>query len=95
MATVELRQLRREFGEVVALDGIDVEIGSGEFLSLLGPSGCGKTTILRAIAGLVGISAGEISIGGRRIDSQRVMTRLPGSWRSRPTWSYSPISTMK
>ena len=51
MAYVELQELRREFGEVVALDGIDLSLAEGEFLSLLGPSGCGKTTALRLVAG--------------------------------------------
>jgi putative spermidine/putrescine transport system ATP-binding protein len=67
MATVELQQLRREFGEVVALDGIDVEIASGEFLSLLGPSGCGKTTALRLIAGFDRPTSGTVVVGGKDV----------------------------
>ena len=51
MAGVRLQSLRRRFGDVVALDGIDLDIASGEFVSFLGPSGCGKTTTLRMIAG--------------------------------------------
>ncbi|MET0560023.1 MAG: ATP-binding cassette domain-containing protein, partial [Gaiellaceae bacterium] len=51
MAEVQLQQLRREFGDVVALEGMDLAIATGEFLSFLGPSGCGKTTALRLIAG--------------------------------------------
>jgi iron(III) transport system ATP-binding protein len=49
----------------VAVDGVDLEIGKGEFMTLLGPSGCGKTTTLRMIAGLVEPTAGEIRVGGR------------------------------
>ena len=64
MATVELQQLRRLFGEVAALDGIDVSIASGEFLSLLGPSGCGKTTALRLIAGFDRPTSGRVLVGG-------------------------------
>ena len=55
---VALSGLRRSYGGVAAVDGIDVEIADGEFFSLLGPSGCGKTTTLRMIAGFVEPSAG-------------------------------------
>jgi spermidine/putrescine transport system ATP-binding protein len=63
--------LRRSYGEVQAVDGIDVEIGDGEFFSLIGPSGCGKTTTLRMIAGLVDPSAGRIEVHGRDVTSLR------------------------
>ena len=64
MATVELQQLQRVFGDVVALDGIDVSIASGEFVSLLGPSGCGKTTALRLIAGFDRPTSGRVVVDG-------------------------------
>src|SRR3712207_9263782 len=48
---ISVRGLRKEFDGVTAVDGIDIEIGSGEFFTLLGPSGCGKTTTLRMLAG--------------------------------------------
>ena len=51
MASLDIQQLRRQFGAVVAVDSVDLSIGSGELLSLLGPSGCGKTTALRIVAG--------------------------------------------
>jgi NitT/TauT family transport system ATP-binding protein len=51
-------------GEIVALDGIDLGIRKGEFLSLLGPSGCGKTTLLRMIAGLIPVDEGAIALDG-------------------------------
>ena len=67
MASVELRELRREFGEVVALDGINLQLAEGEFLSLLGPSGCGKTTALRLVAGFDRPTSGSILVDGKDI----------------------------
>ncbi len=67
MATVELRGLRRSFGNVVALDHLDLEIHSGEFVSLLGPSGCGKTTALRIIAGFEWPDSGEVLVDGHDV----------------------------
>ncbi|HSO02409.1 MAG TPA: ABC transporter ATP-binding protein [Gaiellaceae bacterium] len=63
-AAVELERVTRRFGEVVAVDALDLEVREGEFLSLLGPSGCGKTTTLRLIAGFERPDAGAIRIGG-------------------------------
>jgi spermidine/putrescine transport system ATP-binding protein len=61
---VEFRGVTKRFGEVVAVDDINLEIRKGEFLSLLGSSGCGKTTSLRMIAGFEQPTAGSILIGG-------------------------------
>jgi multiple sugar transport system ATP-binding protein len=68
MATVETRGLRKIFGAVPAVDGVDLSTKDGEFLVLLGPSGCGKTTLLRMIAGLEPPSSGEILIGGQVVN---------------------------
>jgi spermidine/putrescine ABC transporter ATP-binding subunit len=62
---VELRGVTKRFGELTAVDAIDLEVTTGEFLTLLGPSGCGKTTTLRMVAGFEEPTAGEIMIGGR------------------------------
>jgi spermidine/putrescine transport system ATP-binding protein len=62
---VELVGLVKRFGDVVAVDGIDVRVPGGEFFSLLGPSGCGKTTTLRLIAGFERPTAGRILLDGR------------------------------
>src|SRR3954462_7067562 len=56
--------LRKEFDGVTAVDGIDVEIGAGEFFTLLGPSGCGKTTTLRMLAGFEQPTDGQILLDG-------------------------------
>jgi spermidine/putrescine transport system ATP-binding protein len=65
--TLRLEGLRKEFDDVVAVDGIDLEVSAGEFFTLLGPSGCGKTTILRCIAGLETPTAGDVYLDGQRI----------------------------
>jgi putative spermidine/putrescine transport system ATP-binding protein len=67
MAYLELQNLHRDFGTVKALDGIEISLGEGEFLSLLGPSGCGKTTALRLVAGFDRPDAGRIVVDGRDV----------------------------
>jgi multiple sugar transport system ATP-binding protein len=68
MAGVTLRQLTKEFKEVVAVDHVDLNIKDKEFLVLVGPSGCGKSTCLRMIAGLEESTGGEIFIGDRLVN---------------------------
>ena len=68
MATVETRNIKKYFGDVPAVNGVDLSTREGEFLVLLGPSGCGKTTLLRMIAGLEEPTAGEILIGGQVVN---------------------------
>ena len=65
MAFVELENLHRSFGDVVALDGISISLEEGEFVSLLGPSGCGKTTALRLVAGFDRPTSGRILVAGK------------------------------
>ena len=64
---VRLEGLRKTFGEVVAVAGVDLEVREGEFFSLLGPSGCGKTTCLRMIAGFEEPTAGRIVLHGKDV----------------------------
>ncbi|HEY2273311.1 MAG TPA: ABC transporter ATP-binding protein [Jatrophihabitantaceae bacterium] len=61
---IRLRGLRKEFGPVVAVDSIDLDVADGEFFAVLGPSGSGKTTVLRMIAGFETPTAGTIELGG-------------------------------
>jgi len=67
MATVELRGLRRTFGSVVALDHLDLDVNSGEFVALLGPSRCGNTTALRIVAGFEWPDSGEVLVDGHDV----------------------------
>lgn len=78
MAVVETRNIRKEFGDVKAVDGIDLAVQEGEFLVLLGPSGCGKTTLLRMIAGLEKPTDGEVLIGGEVVNDLPPRTRNIG-----------------
>ncbi|MFZ9632555.1 MAG: sn-glycerol-3-phosphate ABC transporter ATP-binding protein UgpC [Alphaproteobacteria bacterium] len=68
MAEVRISGVRKSFGDVAVLQGVDLEIEHGEFMVLLGPSGCGKSTLLRIVAGLEQQSAGDVSIGGRVVN---------------------------
>jgi putative spermidine/putrescine transport system ATP-binding protein len=68
---VRIAGLRKRFGEVTAVDGVDLEIGRGEFFTLLGPSGSGKTTTLRVIAGFELPDEGTVELGGKDV------SRLP------------------
>nr|MBP7691256.1 ABC transporter ATP-binding protein [Anaerolineales bacterium] len=67
MATIELRQIEKKFGEAYAVKPLDLTIHDGEFVVLLGPSGCGKTTTLRMISGLETATGGQILLNGRNV----------------------------
>jgi multiple sugar transport system ATP-binding protein len=67
-AGIVLRGITKRFGATTVLDGVDLEVRPGEFLTLVGPSGCGKSTLLRVIAGLEPQDAGTVEIGGRGVD---------------------------
>src|SRR3954471_9921798 len=72
---VRLAGVRKRFGDVAAVDGVDIEIARGEFFTLLGPSGSGKTTCLRMIAGFERPDEGRIELGGQDV------SRLPPAER--------------
>ncbi len=69
MASVTIRDVRKAFGSVEIIHGVNIDIEDGEFVILVGPSGCGKSTLLRMIAGLENISSGEIAIGDRVVNN--------------------------
>ncbi|HRE21919.1 MAG TPA: ATP-binding cassette domain-containing protein, partial [Rhabdaerophilum sp.] len=68
MASVTIRDVRKAFGAVEIIHGVNIDIEDGEFVILVGPSGCGKSTLLRMLAGLENITSGEISIGNRVVN---------------------------
>jgi NitT/TauT family transport system ATP-binding protein len=73
-AVVSLKSVRKEFGAggVVALEGIDLEIGEREFISLIGPSGCGKSTLLRIIGDLIQPTVGDVVVNGKPAHQARL-----------------------
>ncbi|HET9821928.1 MAG TPA: ABC transporter ATP-binding protein [Burkholderiaceae bacterium] len=75
MGQVSLRGIHKRYGEVEVIKGIDLEVRDGEFMVFVGPSGCGKSTMLRMIAGLEDISAGELRIDGVRANETRAADR--------------------
>ncbi len=68
MADLTLRQVKKSYGNIHILHGIDLDIKSGEFIVFVGPSGCGKSTLLRSIAGLEEITSGDLNIAGERVN---------------------------
>ena len=68
MAGVTLREIVKEYGDVVAVDHVSLEVQDGEFVALVGPSGCGKTTTLNLVAGLLELTDGDILIGDKLIN---------------------------
>jgi len=77
--SVELRNVTKRFGEVVAVDNMSIDVEQGDFLTLLGPSGCGKTTTLRMIAGLETPDEGEVFLDGK------VVNTVPANLRNTST----------
>lgn len=75
MANVNISEIRKSYGAVEVIHGLNIDIADGEFVALVGPSGCGKSTLLRMIAGLEPINSGTIAIG------ERVVNNLPPSKR--------------
>jgi len=75
MGSVVLRGIRKQYGAVEVIRGVDLEVIDGEFLVFVGPSGCGKSTTLRMIAGLESVTAGDILIDGQRANDLRPSDR--------------------
>jgi multiple sugar transport system ATP-binding protein len=88
MASVELKNLKKAYGDVEVIRGIDMQIAYGEFCVFVGPSGCGKSTLLRMISGLEPITSGEIEIEARWSTHPR---RRPRAW----PWCSSPTRSTR
>ena len=82
MSHVRLVNVAKKFGEVVAVNSLNLEIGKGECFSMLGPSGCGKTTTLRMVAGFEDLSDGEVYVGDKLISSPKRNYYLPPEKRN-------------
>ena len=75
MATLTLDNVRKSFGATDVIHGVNIDVQDGEFIVIVGPSGCGKSTLLRMVAGLEGITSGEIRIADRRVNEAEPMER--------------------
>jgi multiple sugar transport system ATP-binding protein len=70
MAEVALKSVRKAYGKIETIHGVDLHIRDGEFVVLVGPSGCGKSTLLRIVAGLEEATGGDVTIGGERVNDR-------------------------
>ena len=93
MARVLLRNVTKQYGKIVAVDGLSLEARDGEFLVLLGPSGCGKSTVLRLIAGLETLTSGDIYIGERLVNRVPTHDRNAVMMFESPTYALYPHMT--
>ena len=75
MTEIKLKKVRKSYGTVKVLQGIDLTVGAGEFCVFVGPSGCGKSTLLRIIAGLDDVSSGTIEIDGEKVNNLSASSR--------------------
>jgi ABC-2 type transport system ATP-binding protein len=73
---IDVRGLRKQFGHLVALDGIDLQVAAGQVYGLLGPNGAGKTTLIRCLVGLLRWEAGGVEVLGQRMPDQAVLSQI-------------------
>ena len=75
MASLQIDKVEKRFGKTEVIRGVSIDVEDGEFIVIVGPSGCGKSTLLRMVAGLEGVSAGEVRIDGQRVNEKEPMDR--------------------
>src|SRR6478735_6277245 len=75
MGSIQLKDVRKAFGAVSIINGVNLNIENGEFAVFVGPSGCGKSTLLRLIAGLDPVSAGTVAIGDKDMTARQAGER--------------------
>jgi len=75
MASLQIDNVEKRFGKTEVIRGVSIDVEDGEFIVIVGPSGCGKSTLLRLVAGLEGVSAGEVRINDERVNEKEPMDR--------------------
>ena len=75
MASLQLKNIIKDFGETRVIHGVDLQVNDGEFVVFVGPSGCGKSTLLRMICGLEQASSGDIHLDGERVNNTKAADR--------------------
>jgi len=75
MASLQIDNVKKRFGKTEVICGVSIDVEDGEFIVIVGPSGCGKSTLLRMVAGLEGVSGGEIKINNQRVNEKEPMDR--------------------
>ena len=87
MGSIQLKYVRKAFGAVSVINGVDLDIEDGEFVVFVGPSGCGKSTLLRLIAGLEDVTSGQVADRRQGHDQRRPLASAASPWCSSPTRS--------
>jgi len=93
--TIKIKNVFKRFGRVTAVNGVDLSIEPGEFLTIFGPNGAGKTTLIGLMSGLVRVTSGEISIGGLDIKEHHDELRKLIGLISHQTFTYGQLTAME
>ena len=89
---VRARGLTRRFGDLVAVDGVDLDVPEGQVVGLIGPDGAGKTTLIRMMVGVLGMDAGSVTLCGRDLAKERDATRLLLGYMSQAFGLYEDLT---